>query len=96
MATNKTLRTCKEGHQYYKSSDCPVCPVCERQRKPKGGFLSMLSAPARRALEKQEITTLQQLATYSEAEILAFHGIGKTTIPKLKTVLGKNGLSFKR
>lgn len=22
-----TLRTCPNGHQYYKSSDCPVCPV---------------------------------------------------------------------
>lgn len=59
MSTQKgTLRTCKNGHNYYKSSDCPTCPVCEKEKKPKDGFLSLLSAPARRALENNGITTL--------------------------------------
>jgi hypothetical protein len=44
-------RICPNGHHYVKSSDCPVCPFCEADRKPKKGFLSLLSAPARRALE---------------------------------------------
>lgn len=48
--TRKTLRTCKNGHRYYKSSDCPVCPVCEEEKRPEEGFLSLVSAPARRAL----------------------------------------------
>ncbi len=42
MVTEKTLRTCEQGHEYYKSSDCPTCPVCEKERKPKEGFLSLL------------------------------------------------------
>ncbi len=41
MVTEKTLRTCEQGHEYYKSSDCPTCPVCEK-RETKEGFLSLL------------------------------------------------------
>jgi predicted RecB family nuclease len=92
---NETLRTCTKGHRYYKSSDCPTCPICERERKPKDGFLSLLSAPARRSLETNGITTLKQLSKFSEEEILRFHGMGKSSIPKLKTALAEKGLSFK-
>lgn len=28
-AKKKSLRVCKNGHQYYKSSNCPICPLCE-------------------------------------------------------------------
>ncbi|MCP3742363.1 RNA polymerase alpha subunit C-terminal domain-containing protein [Rossellomorea sp. BNER] len=94
-ASKKSLRTCKKGHQYFKSSDCPTCPICEQERKPDDGFLSLLSAPARRALENNEITTLQQLSNYSEKEILQFHGMGPASIPKLRTALHSKGLSFK-
>ncbi len=93
--TTKTLRICPKGHQYYKSSDCPTCPVCEDEKKPETGFLSVLSAPARRALENNGIKTLKQLSKYSEAEILEFHGMGKTTIPKLREVLKEKNLAFK-
>jgi len=96
MSTSeKSLRTCKQGHQYYKSSDCPVCPVCEEMRKPDAGFLSLVSAPARRALEGQGIKSLQQLCRYSEKEILQLHGIGPSAMPKLRDALKKEGLSFK-
>lgn len=91
----KTLRTCNKGHQYYKSSDCPVCPICEEDYKPSEGFLSALAAPARRALQAHGITTLKELSKYSEAEILNFHGMGKTSIPKLKEILSAQSLSFK-
>lgn len=90
-----TLKICPQGHHYYKSSDCPTCPVCEEQRKPKDGFLSTLGAPARRALEKRQILTLDELATYTEKEILQLHGIGKSSIPKLKSALQQAGLHFK-
>lgn len=92
--SKKNLRTCSNGHQYYKSSECPVCPICEQERKPENGFLSKLSAPARRALEHHGITTLQQLAAYSEKEILQFHGIGPASLPILRTSLEESGLSF--
>ncbi|MET3697038.1 RNA polymerase alpha subunit [Bacillus oleivorans] len=93
--SKKNVRTCNKGHQYYKSSDCPTCPICEQERKPDSGFFSLLSAPARRALEHNGITTLQQLSTYSEKEILQFHGMGPASLPKLRAALKENGLSFK-
>lgn len=91
-----TLRTCEHGHSYYKKSDCPTCPTCEAERKPKEGFLALLSAPARRALENENITTLPQLAAYSEKEILKLHGIGPSAIPKLRQALEEEGLSFNK
>lgn len=96
MKTQKeNLRICHKGHKYYKSSNCPTCPTCEQERKPDNGFLSVLSAPARRALENNGITSLQQLSTFSEKEILQFHVMGPASLPKLKAALQANGLAFK-
>jgi predicted RecB family nuclease len=93
--SQKQLRTCPKGHEFYKSTDCPTCPVCERESKPKDGFLSILVAPARRALENKGITTLKQLSHFNENEILQLHGMGPATIPKLKKALKEKGLDFK-
>ncbi|MFD4820511.1 RNA polymerase alpha subunit C-terminal domain-containing protein [Peribacillus butanolivorans] len=93
--SKKKLRTCNKGHKYYKGSDCPTCPICEQERKPDNGFLSLLSAPARRAMENNGVTSLQQLSKFSEKEILQFHGMGPASIPKLRTALETIGLSFK-
>lgn len=92
----KKLRTCSKGHQYYKSSNCPTCPVCEAGRKPKDGFLSFLSAPARRALENNGIKTVKDLSRYSEKDVLKFHGMGKASIPILLKALKAEGLNFKK
>jgi len=91
----KKLKTCSNGHRFYKSSDCPVCPYCEQERKPKEGFLSMLGAPARRALENNNIKTIKQLSKLSEKEILRFHGMGPASLPILRKALNEKGLSFK-
>ncbi|HRZ96626.1 MAG TPA: RNA polymerase alpha subunit C-terminal domain-containing protein [Paludibacter sp.] len=95
METNKILKTCENGHKFYKSSDCPTCPICEDERKPKNGFLSLIGAPARRGLENNGITTLEQLSEYSEKEVLNFHGMGKSTLPVLQKLLMDKGLSFR-
>lgn len=95
MEKKKHLKKCKNGHQFYKSSDCPTCPICEEERKPKDNFLSLLAAPARRALENIGIQSLEQLSKYSEKEVLSLHGMGKSTIPKLQKLLSEQGLSFK-
>lgn len=89
------LKTCSKGHTFYKSSDCPVCPICEKENKPDDGFLSKISAPARRALEHKGIKTVRQLSELSEKEVLELHGMGPSTIPKLKEALKAQGLSFK-
>ncbi|UEG49608.1 RNA polymerase alpha subunit C-terminal domain-containing protein [Ferruginibacter lapsinanis] len=93
-SSTTTIRTCSKGHQYHKNSDCPTCPVCERDRKPKSGFLSLLAAPARRALENNQIISLKQLSTYTEKEIISLHGIGPAALPILKKSLQSEGLSF--
>jgi DNA-directed RNA polymerase alpha subunit len=59
-------------------------------------FLAVLSAPARRALENSGIDSLEKLSGYSEKETLKLHGMGKSSIPRLRTELGKKGLSFRK
>ncbi|CAM3877682.1 hypothetical protein [Mesobacillus thioparans] len=95
MPTSKTLKTCEKGHQFYKSSDCSSCPSCEKERKPNSGFLSRLGAPARRALENNGILTLEKLSEFTEKEILQLHGMGPTSLPKLRAALKEERLSFK-
>ena len=95
MAATKTLRTCPNGHRYYKSSDCPTCPECEKAKKPSFGFLAALSAPARRAMEREGISTLKQLAKYTEEEIAALHGVGDKVIRTMKALLAEEELQFK-
>lgn len=91
-----TLRTCKQGHSYYRSSDCPTCPVCEKNKKPETGFLASLSSPARNALIHYKIDTVKKLANYTQAEILKLHGIGPASLPALQKALKEAGLSFKQ
>lgn len=93
--TKKTSRTCVRGHTYYKSSECPTCPICEAERRPNDGFLSIVSAPARRALQRAGIATRTKLSKCSESEILKLHGVGPSTIPKLRQALRDSGLKFK-
>ena len=59
------------------------------------GFFSNLVAPARRALERAGITSLAELAKHSEAEILQLHGMGPSSIPKLRKALEEDGRSFR-
>ena len=89
-------RTCPRGHKYVKSSNCPVCPICEKEHVPGAAFHALLSAPARRALESHKINTLAILATWSEAELLSLHGFGPGSIPVLKEALKAEGLALKK
>jgi predicted RecB family nuclease len=95
MTTKKVLYTCENGHLFSKGPNCTICPICEETRKPKDNFLSLLSAPARRALENNGITTLEQLSKYSKKEVLSFHGMGKSSIPKLEKLLSDQNMSFR-
>ena len=72
-----------------------LAPFVKKKEKPKDNFLSLIGAPARRALENNGITTLEKLSEYSEKEILSFHGMGKSTIPKLQQLLSEKEMSFK-
>lgn len=89
------FKKCSNGHSFYKTSDCPTCPICEAERKPQGGFMSELGAPARRALENAGIHTVKELSRYTQQEILQLHGMGPSSLPKLKQALQQHGLNFK-
>ena len=65
------------------------------ENKPDADFLSKLASPARNALKHQGITTLTELAKYSEREILKLHGMGPRSLPTLRKALMTAGLSFK-
>ena len=91
----KSERICNLGHKYFKSSDCPICPICETNRKPQNSFLSKVSAPARRALENKGIKDLEELSHWSKKDLLNLHGIGPTAIPVLEKELISFGLKFK-
>ena len=93
---SKKLKTCPQGHQFYKSSDCPTCPICDKENKPTSGFLSLISAPARRALEREGINSLKQIAKYSEKELLELHGLGPHAVGILKQLLTERKLTFAR
>ncbi len=72
-----------------------MCPICEQNRKPEQDFLATVSAPARRALEREGLTTLIKLSRQTEAEILQLHGVGPSAIPKLRKALEGAGLKLK-
>ncbi len=91
----KKLRICANGHTYYKSSDCPTCPICENERKPNEGFLSLISAPARRALATLAIHSLNDLSKFTKKEIADLHGMGPSGIKILEAALKNDGLLFK-
>jgi hypothetical protein len=65
------------------------------KRAPKDGFLATLGAPARRALEREGLTTLAKLSERTEKQILTLHGMGPSTLPRLKKALEAAGLAFR-
>lgn len=54
-----------------------------------------IGQPAHRALHANGIDTLEQLCSFSQEELLAFHGVGPKALSILKEILIKEGLSFK-
>lgn len=65
-------------------------------KKEQKGVFPNLSAPARRALENNGITSLKSLAQYSEEEVLQWHGVGASSLPKLKSALTAEGYNFRK
>lgn len=60
-----------------------------------GGELPAIGKPATRALANAGLTTLDQIATRTEAELLALHGVGPKAVRILAETLAKTGRSMK-
>lgn len=72
-------------------------PICTENHAINGDFLcGIIAMPARRALEKEKIDSLEKLSDYSEKEILQLHGFGKNAMKKLKNHMKENHIFFKK
>lgn len=61
----------------------------------KNDFLEgTIAMPARRALRKEKIDSLEKLSAYSEKEISNLHGFGKNTMLKLKKYMEEHHVFF--
>lgn len=71
-------------------------PICADRHVVSNDFLKgIIAMPARRALEKEKIDSLEKLSDYSESELLQFHGFGKNTMQKLKVYMKNNDAFLK-
>ncbi len=57
--------------------------------------LPTISGPVNDALIEAGITTLEQVADYTEAELLRLHGVGPKGIRLLRQALTEAGLQFR-
>lgn len=53
-----------------------------------------IAAPATRALREVGVTTLEQVAGFAEAELVAMHGVGPIAIARLREALAARGTGF--
>ena len=58
--------------------------------------LPKLAAPAQRALASAGIQKLDDIATFTEDEIMRRHGMGPNAMRKIREALAAKGLSFAR
>ena len=88
------LKACANGHTFEKTSDCPTCPTCERERMAASA-IPRIGAPATRALEHAGVHGLEDLANWSEQDLLALHGMGPKAVGILREHLAEQGLAFR-
>ena len=62
--------------------------------KHKTNLPSKLAKPAQRALAGADIITIEQLAKWSEKELMNLHGMGPKAMGQLREALNEKGLSF--
>ena len=58
--------------------------------------LPKLAAPAQRALASAGIQKLDDIATFTEDEIMRLHGMGPNAMRKIRETLAAKALSFAR
>jgi len=53
-----------------------------------------IGAPAFRALDSLGITKLEQVASYTEKQLLSLHGFGPKALKLLRAALSERGMAF--
>ncbi|KRF07765.1 hypothetical protein ASG88_02860 [Nocardioides sp. Soil777] len=74
--------------------DAGLATPRDRAPLPTGTALPRIGAPATRALRAVGITTLEQVAALTEAELAALHGVGPMAIGRLQEAMAERGMSF--
>ena len=71
-------------------------PPRQRAPRPAGTALPRnVGAPATRALRNAGVTTLEQVAEYRPADLLALHGVGPIAVDRLAAALTEHGLAWR-
>ena len=71
-------------------------PRRQRAPRPQGTPLPRtIGAPATRALRVEGVTSLEQVAAWTPAELLALHGVGPIAVERLGVALAELGLAFR-
>lgn len=65
-------------------------------KKTSDEIFAGLGNPAKRALANAGVDSLQKLSSYTEKEVLKWHGLGPSSIPVLKKLLSQYNLDFKK
>ena len=76
--------------------DAGLATPRDRATHTTGTRLPRLGAPATRALRGAGITTIEQVAGLTEAELGALHGVGPIAVDRLRDVVAERGLGFRR
>lgn len=63
-------------------------------KPPMASDLPKLAAPAWRALAGANVTNLSDLATMTEADVMALHGMGPNAMTTLKTAMKAKKIAF--
>jgi hypothetical protein len=64
------------------------------KKPPMASDLPKLAAPARRALARAGVTNLSDLATMTEADVVALHGMGPSAMTTIKAAMKAKKLAF--
>ena len=68
-----------------------------RPPRPEGAPLPRsIGAPATRALRGEGVTSLEQVASWTEAELRTLHGVGPIAVERLGDALAERGLGFRK
>jgi hypothetical protein len=68
--------------------------IVESPTQPGSDLPASIGKPATRALAVAGLTTLDQIATHTQDELLALHGVGPKAVRILADALAEKGMSF--
>jgi hypothetical protein len=82
------------GHGHAMAVYATLKPFLGKQKEEAPALPVKLSAPAQRALAGAGISTLKQLAKWTESDLMELHGMGPNAVKQLQKALDDNGLAF--